>query len=214
MSRATDPAAFSLVSKIAMAPVYPYLAERIVKRLAITEGVAVDAGAGPGTLAVALARITRLRLYALDIQPEMAEMARANIAEAGLAGRIEAVTADVCHMPFEDGSTDLVVSRGSIFFWDDRPAAFREVYRILKTGGAAYLGGGMGNEAIRAQVTAAMTSHPLLKQQNKQWRRPAAKTRLKLPPELLQGELEAAGVPGAIVRENGGIWIEILKVSA
>jgi ubiquinone/menaquinone biosynthesis C-methylase UbiE len=211
MSATTDPVKFGLVAKIAFAPVYPYLADVIKNRFGITEGVAVDAGAGPGYLAIALARLTNLRLYTLDIQSEMTELSRANIAEAGLSQRIEAVTADVSRMPFEDSSVDLVVSRGSLFFWDDRPAAFREVWRILKPGGAAFIGGSMGNEQIRAQVMETMATHPLLKDQNEDWRQMVGKIGRKLSPEALMEELKAAGVPGRAARDEGGLWVEIIK---
>jgi len=76
--------------------------------------------------------------------------------EAGLGKRIEAVTADVCALPFDDDSVDLVVSRGSIFSGMIKVAAFREINRILKPGAVAYIGGGMGNEEIRAQVMKAI----------------------------------------------------------
>jgi len=48
-------------------------------------------------------------------------------------------------MPLADASVDLVVSRGSIFFWRDPAAGVREAYRVLRRGGKAMLGGGLGS---------------------------------------------------------------------
>ena len=44
---------------------------------------------------------------------------------------------------------DLVVSRGSIWFWDNPGKALKEIYRILKPGGKAYIGGGKGSPENR-----------------------------------------------------------------
>jgi SAM-dependent methyltransferase len=36
----------------------------------------------------------------------------------------------------------VIVSRGSFQFWGDQVAAFREIYRVLKPGGVAWIGRG------------------------------------------------------------------------
>jgi hypothetical protein len=38
----------------------------------------------------------------------------------------------------------LVVSRGSLWFWDDQVKGPQEIYRVLKPGGVAFVGGGLG----------------------------------------------------------------------
>jgi len=48
-------------------------------------------------------------------------------------------------MPFPDNSVDLVVSHGSIFFWDDQVKGLQEIYRVLRPGGRAMIGGGAGS---------------------------------------------------------------------
>jgi len=65
--------------------------------------------------------------------------------EKGLAERLFAVVGKAEQLPFPDNSVDLVVSRGSIFFWDDPAQGLREVYRVLRPGGKAYIGGGAGS---------------------------------------------------------------------
>ena len=49
------------------APIYPVIAEQIVRRLDITEGRCVEIGSGPGLLSLALARITDLQMILLDV---------------------------------------------------------------------------------------------------------------------------------------------------
>ncbi len=211
MSIRTDPQKFSLIAKTAFAPVYPYLAEQIKNKFGINRGECLDAGSGPGWLAIAMAQITELKIISLDIQAEMSAIARDNIAKAKLESRISALTADVCRMPLDDDSIDLVVSRGSIFFWDNKVAAFREINRILKPEGVAYIGGGMGNEQIRAQVMAYFASHKELQDAEVPWQTMMAKGPCKLDPADLEAKLKQAEVTGIVVKENGGIWVEIHK---
>lgn len=124
------------------APVYPALAQQIVDDYGITEGVCIDMGGGCGSLAIALARITNLRIYVLDIDPAAVRLCGILVDEAGLRGRVIPVEGDAQNMLFRDGFADLIVSRGSVFFWPDQLAGLREAYRVLKPGGVAYIGGG------------------------------------------------------------------------
>ncbi len=127
-----------------LAPVYPPLAEQIVRDfdLADREGVGIDLGSGPGTLIVELCKRTRLHWINADINPHFfpyfLHLAEAN----GVAGRVSAVLADAQDMPFRDDYADVIVSRGSYHFWPDRKKGFAEVYRVLKPGGVAYVGRG------------------------------------------------------------------------
>jgi ubiquinone/menaquinone biosynthesis C-methylase UbiE len=65
--------------------------------------------------------------------------------ESGLDRRTAAVCGHAEDLPLAEDSVDLVVSRGSIFFWEDRPAGLREVHRVLRPGGRAMIGGGLGS---------------------------------------------------------------------
>lgn len=44
-------------------------------------------------------------------------------------------------MPFEAESFDPVAGVGPVLTWTDRPKAMRELYRVLRRGGAALVGG-------------------------------------------------------------------------
>jgi arsenite methyltransferase len=72
--------------------------------------------------------------YGLDMTDEMLALARRNAAEAGatnvhfLEGEIEAI-------PLAAGSVDVVISNCVVNLSTDKPAVFREVYRVLAPGG-------------------------------------------------------------------------------
>ena len=156
-----------------------------------------------------MARITKLSVYSLDIQEEMTEVALKNIAKAGLSSRIRAVTADVCKMPFDDDTVDLVISRGSIPFWKDRSGAFREIYRVLKPGGIAYVGGGFGTETIKSRVIKEFSTNDALKADREKFL--AGMKRSKFTLEQIQGDMANSSVGGTVEREFCGLWVHFVK---
>lgn len=159
----TDPHKMDKRSKTIFKDVYLQIADQIIRRCGIKKGTCIDVGSGPGALAVALSKVTDLNIYSLDISAQMNEIAKKNIVEEGLQYRIFPVKGDVCKLPFPNGFADLVISRGSIFFWENKETAFREICRVLKPGGWAYIGGGFGSKTlknkIRQSVNTGRTDH-------------------------------------------------------
>jgi SAM-dependent methyltransferase len=128
-----------------LAPVYAPLAEEIVERLSLAEkeGVGIDLGSGPGTLILELCPRTKLQWVNADINPYFFPYFFRKAEAAGLGGRVSALQADACALPFRDGFADVIVSRGSLQFWPDLRQGIAEIRRILKPGGVAYLGRGL-----------------------------------------------------------------------
>jgi len=62
---------------------------------------------------------------------------------------------DVEDMSFKDGEFDLIFSRGSYRFWKNKTKAFSEVYRVLRPGGFAVIGGGFGRVNPKEDVKKA-----------------------------------------------------------
>ncbi len=144
-------------AKTVFAPVYPVIAQNALSVTGISQGICIDLGSGPGMLAIAMARAApEMKILSFDFSGDARQVARENINEHGLMGCIEITEGDVHAMPFEDGFADLIVSRGSMFFWDDLKRAFREILRVLAPGGATYIGGGFGNRQIRDRIVAEM----------------------------------------------------------
>ena len=124
---------------------YPYVVKDIQKHCHPRKGFWVDLGAGKGQVAIPLIEATSNPVVMLD--PDVKAMSRGlEIArEKGLQDCLLAVVGVAEDMPFPDNSVDLVVSHGSIFFWDDPAKGLQEVYRVLRPGGKAMIGGGVGS---------------------------------------------------------------------
>jgi ubiquinone/menaquinone biosynthesis C-methylase UbiE len=125
-------------------PVYPLIAQQILDDYQISSGKCLDIGTGHGYLGIELARITDMEMYFVDLDPEALKISQENAVEAELDNVLHFVGADVCALPFEDDFADLIISRGSIWFWEDQAKGVQEIYRVLKTGGIGFIGGGLG----------------------------------------------------------------------
>ena len=127
-----------------LAPVYAPLAEQIASDFDLEgrEGIGIDLGSGPGTLIIELCGRTQLHWINADINPHFFPHFFKQAVQRGFGGRVSAVFADACQLPFRNNYADIIVSRGSFQFWQDQTQAFSEIYRVLKPGGAAYIGRG------------------------------------------------------------------------
>ncbi len=74
------------------------------------------------------------RVIGVDMTPEMIDKARENAHKDG-RGNIEFRLGEIEHLPAGDGTVDAVISNCVINLSPDKPAAFREAFRVLKDGG-------------------------------------------------------------------------------
>ena len=197
-----------------MAPVYPALAEQIVKDfdLAGRKGIGIDLGGGPGYLAIELSKRTQLHWVNADINPHFFphffEAARA----ANVGHRVSAIFADAQALPFRANYAEIVVSRGSFQFWEDKARAFREIYRVLKPGGVAFIGRGF---SPNLPVEAARRIREAQKKSDSFPKYDVAETERELRRALDKAGLSdyrirIPKVPGA-EDINYGIWLEFRK---
>lgn len=147
---------FDLIAKKVFAPIYPIVAGQIFDRTGVLEGNALDIGTGGGYLGIEVAKASNLRVTLLDNVEEQIGICNKNIAKEIKEDRIVAVLGDVHKLPFDDEAFELIISRGSVFFWEDLGKAFKEIYRVLKSNGKTYIGGGFGNLQIKNSIPAKM----------------------------------------------------------
>jgi arsenite methyltransferase len=74
------------------------------------------------------------KAYGLDMTDEMLELARRNVAESG-AENVEFLKGELEAIPLPEASVDVVISNCVINLSTDKPAAFREMSRVLRPGG-------------------------------------------------------------------------------
>lgn len=118
---------------------FPPIAMQIIEDTNVREGICIDIGAGSGLLAIELTKISNLKIIAVDIDDDMINLGKFNIKSNDLKDRIEVVKGDVHSLEYNDNYADLIVSRNSLHYWKDAELAFKEIYRVLKPGGMAYI---------------------------------------------------------------------------
>ena len=183
-------------------PCYPVIAHQILKRADIDTGSCLDVGSGPGHLAIALATLSDLTVYALDNAQPMEKIAMANVEKYRLGQRVKPFFGDVHAIPFGNASMDLVVSRDSFFFWENLPRGLSECRRVLKPGGMAYIGDGFGNARLRDEIITRMRERdPAWEEQQRGWY-------ANCNPHIVRSALAAAGIyEYDLIEDDSGYWV-------
>jgi len=138
---------------------YAQTAEEILRRGGVTEGYCVDLACGDGRLAYALASRSKLRIDAIDDDPDAVAAARSRLDAAGVYGvRVTVHLGDPTCTGFPDYFANLVVSDRSAA--SERPAGLEdEIHRILRPwGGVACIGQpGAMRQRVRGPLDGAGT---------------------------------------------------------
>ena len=190
-----------------MMPIYPLLAQQCVDDYRLDKGICLDIGTGNGYLGLEIAKITNMSVYFIDIETEAIDFAKRTVAEADIDNQVSFLEVDICKgLPLPNNSADFIISRGSLWFWEDKLKGLTEVYRVLKIGGNALIGGGLGRYVpwtMRERLTGGRTNNVQKK----------GGKRLNL--EQMQALAIESGIPSFRVIQDApgdkGIWIEIQK---
>jgi ubiquinone/menaquinone biosynthesis C-methylase UbiE len=195
-------AEFNEIARTIFFPIYPVIAHQILKKSDIDTGVCLDIGSGPGHLAIAIATLSDLTVFALDNSEPMCRIAGASVAKYRMERRVKPVFGDVEAIPFSDASVDLVVSRGSFFFWENLTRGFAECLRVLRPSGMAYIGGGFGNARLRDEIAVQMRERdPAWEEKRRGWY-------ANCSPRVVRSALAAAGIHEYdLIRDDSGYWV-------
>jgi ubiquinone/menaquinone biosynthesis C-methylase UbiE len=111
------------------------IANDVVKR--IRNGTILDLGSGTGYLSIEIAkRSAALQVCGIDLGRQMVKIA---IRHAKGVDNAQFVFGNAAKLPFKDDSIDLVVSTGASHHWKTPRLVFDECYRVLITGGEAWI---------------------------------------------------------------------------
>ena len=183
-------------------------------------GVWMDVGCGTGELSLAVAALHQGTVIIFDPNREALAEASRRAREVDGNDRVIPISGVAEAIPLLAESVDVVISRGSFFFWDDRPAGLREIYRILRPGGKAMIGGGLGSrypqwarqEFIRQKRDSFRRLSPEDREAFALARQPDTFRHLALEAELPAFEVIGEGGLDEDAPHAGmGIWLRFVK---
>ena len=177
--------------------------KQIIEDYGVLEGICVDVGCGTAVFAIELCKHSKLKIFALEKERAIYEVARMNIEKEGLTDRIIPILGDAHKMPFENEFADFIISRGSYHCWKDKVQVFKEIYRVLKSGGIGFIGGGFGRY---------VTEEELNRMKSLRDRSLGDGAKAYSSPDKLREVVNKAGISNfRISYDRAGLWVEIKK---
>ena len=133
--------------------IYPYLATQVMEYYGRSHGEVLELGPFSGGISVELARLNPgLSITIAAQDPGVVDYLRKEIEEAGLNRKVEVAWSELDNLVFADCLFELILFRGAYFFLDEDGKILREIYRVLKEDGLAFIGGGYGRNTPQALI--------------------------------------------------------------
>jgi sarcosine/dimethylglycine N-methyltransferase len=108
----------------------------LAKLAGITAGMSVlDVGSGVGGPARFLASTYGCQVTGVDLSEPFVDAARYLTERTGQSGQVSFQTASAPELPFDDGRFDVALLQHVAMNISDRPRLYREIRRVLKSGG-------------------------------------------------------------------------------
>jgi len=100
----------------------------------------LDVGTGTAQIPIEISRRRNdLRITAIDLASHMLQVAQRNVIAAGLTPQIRLEQVDAKALPYADADFDAVISNSILHHIPEPRMAFREMVRVLRTGGGLFV---------------------------------------------------------------------------
>ena len=184
--------------------IYPYLAAQVMEHYGRSHGDVLELGPFSGGISMELTRLYRgLNITIATQDAGVADYLREEIDGGGLERKMEVDWSELDSLAFADSLFDLVIFRGAYFFLDEEGKILREIYRVLKEDGLAFIGGGYGKNTPQTLIEEIANESRDLNDRLGRRR-------------VTEGEVTAmvnkAGLAGHTrIEKEGGLWLVIQK---
>lgn len=184
--------------------VYPYLASQIMEEYQRNSGSILELG--PFSCGISRELMVLYPEFKVTIaaeSPNVIEYIDEEIDGFGLSEKIDIIETSYNSLVFSDDRFDLVILRGGFFLLDSGGQLFREIFRVLKPGGMAFVGGGYGKD-IPLELIAEIA--------DKSRERNNRLGRVRVGVEELKEIIKRSQLAERCsIVEKGGLWVYIRK---
>ena len=126
-------------------PIRPYLARQIEELYGRRDGHILEIGPFSGLIFVFTQKNVG-QSFSIAAFPQAAvRPCQQEVQKLGLEDRVRIIESDSSLIGIADDSVDLAIFRGALFFPSLFQVDFGAIYRTLRIGGIAFVGGGFGN---------------------------------------------------------------------
>jgi hypothetical protein len=184
-------------------PVQPYLARQIEELYGRQDGHILEIGPFSG-LIFALAQKNVGQSFLIAAFPQtIIPLYRQEARKHGLGGRVRIIESNSSLIGISDESVDLSVFRGALFFPTIFQVDFGAIYRKLKEGGIAFVGGGFGKHTPSEVINQIAKRSEHLN---------AAMGRTRVTVESVRDQLRASFLEEKCeITTDGGLWVVMRK---
>jgi hypothetical protein len=184
-------------------PVRPFLARQIEELYGRRDGNILEMGPFSG-LIFTLAQKNIGNTYSIAAFPqEMIPLYRQEAGKLGLEERVRIIDSDSSLIGIADGSVDLAIFRGALFFPTLFQVDFGAIYRTLRMGGIAFVGGGFGKHTPPEVISQIGKRSEQLN---------AALGRVRVTAESVWDQLRSSGLEEKCqITTEGGLWVVMKK---
>jgi len=184
-------------------PVRPFLARQIEELYGRRDGNILEMGPFSG-LIFTLAQKNIGNTYSIAAFPqEMIPLYRQEAGKLGLEERVRIIDSDSSLIGIADGSVDLAIFRGALFFQTLFQVDFGAIYRTLRMGGIAFVGGGFGKHTPPEVISQIGKRSEQLN---------AALGRVRVTAESVWDQLRSSSLEEKCeITTEGGLWVVMKK---
>ncbi len=184
-------------------PIYPYLAQHIHELYGRRDGDIVEIGPFCGVIFSLLKEKVGHSFFIAAFPEGMGDFFRQEGKRQKLTENIEIMETNPSLVNLEEDRFDLVIFRGALFFPALFHVDFSAIYRILRMGGTALLGGGFGKFTPESVIEK-------VKKKSRDLNVMIGKAEIDAD-QLLQ-DLQRKRVPGKVdCFSEGGLWVVMKK---
>lgn len=184
-------------------PIQPYLARQVEELYGRRDGHILEMGPFSG-LVFELARRNIGRSFSIAAFPQAAiALCRLEAQKHGLENRVRIIESDSSLSNMGEGSVDLAIFRGALFFPRLFQVDFSAIYRTLSTKGIAFIGGGFGKYTPPEVISQIGKRSEELN---------AAMGRVRITVESVRDQLRASTLEEKCeITTEGGLWVVLRK---